>query len=285
LVDLKSSARVTAQYAAPQVKVSKMKIERLFRVAPSIVRMILKERLTATYVVEGYLQSTPERAQLVRLEPSGCHLLLQRLGDQERTEERTKLPTEQAEALLDVSGGRVGYRRTLVRVDNERDANLDRFEQPAGLDLVTVEFDDERQAADFSVPAWFGPEVTNEDHFRKSTLAVAGAPTIEEVEVNNAAVIALVEALESAPRLKSRSTANLGVASLSASDDADRTQPVRLPPVLRLPLPAKLPEVGVAELDPRVTEVLDGVAKALEHAPTQQHGVSAETHVDIRRAS
>ena len=42
-------------------------------------------------------------------------------------------------ALLDVSGGRVGYRRTLVRVDNERDANLDRFEQPAGLDLVTVE--------------------------------------------------------------------------------------------------------------------------------------------------
>jgi hypothetical protein len=189
-------------------------------------------------------------------------------------------------ALLDVSGGRVGYRRTLVRVDNERDANLDRFEQPAGLDLVTVEFDDERQAADFSVPAWFGPEVTNEDHFRKSTLAVAGAPTIADVEVNNAAVIALVEALESAPRLKSRSTANVGVASLSSSDDADRTQPVRLPPVLRLPLPAKLPEVGVAELDPRATEVLDGVAKALERAPTQQDGdFSAETHVNIRRAS
>src|SRR5215204_6148126 len=145
-----SSARVTAQYAAPQVKVSKMKIERLFRVAPSIVRMILKERLTATYVVEGYLRSTPERTQLVRLEPNGCHLLLQRLGDQKRTEERTKLPTEQAEALLDVSGGRVGYRRTLVRVDNERDANLDRFEQPAGLELVTVEFDDERQAGDCS---------------------------------------------------------------------------------------------------------------------------------------
>ena len=115
-----------------------MKIERLFRVAPSIVRMILKERLTATYVVEGYLRSTPERAQLVRLEPSGCHLLLQRLVDPGRTEERTKLPTEQAEALLDVSGGRVGYRRTLVRVDDERDANLDRFEQPAGVDLVTV---------------------------------------------------------------------------------------------------------------------------------------------------
>jgi CYTH domain-containing protein len=284
LVDLKSSARVTAQYAAPQVKVSKMKIERLFRVAPSIVRMILKERLTATYVVEGYLRSTPERTQLVRLEPNGCHLLLQRLGDQKRTEERTKLPTEQAEALLDVSGGRVGYRRTLVRVDNERDANLDRFEQPAGLDLVTVEFDDERQAADFSVPAWFGPEVTNEDHFRKSTLAVAGAPTIDEVEVNNAAVIALVEALESAPRLKSRS-ANLGVASLSASDHADRTQAVRIPPV-RLPVPAKLHDIGVAELDPRVTKVLDGVAKALDRAPIEQDGdFSAEAQVGIRRAS
>jgi hypothetical protein len=119
-----------------------MKVERVFRIAPSIVRMILKERPTMTNVVEGYLRPTPERTQFVRLEASGCHLLLQRLGDQERTEERTKLPTEQAEALLDVSDGRVGYRRTHIRIDNNQDAILDRFEQPDGLDLVTVEFDD-----------------------------------------------------------------------------------------------------------------------------------------------
>jgi hypothetical protein len=97
-------------------------------------------------------------------------------------------------------------------------------------------------------------------------------------------VIALVEALESAPRLKSRS-ANLGVASLSASDHADRTQAVRIPPV-RLSVPAKLHDIGVAELDPRVTEVLDGVAKALDRAPIQQDGdFSAEAEVGITRAS
>src|SRR5215217_3497417 len=48
--------------------------------------------------------------------------------------------------------GRVGYRRTQVRIEGDHVALLDRFEQPAGLDLVTVEFDNEREAEEFSVP-------------------------------------------------------------------------------------------------------------------------------------
>jgi CYTH domain-containing protein len=267
-----------------------MKVERVFRIAPSIVRMILKERPTVTNVVEGYLRPTPERTQFVRLEASGCHLLLQRLGDQERTEERTKLPTEQAEALLDVSDGRVGYRRTHIRLDHNQDAILDRFEQPDGLDLVTVEFDDQHQADRFSIPGWFGPEVTRENHFRRATLATVGAPIIEEVEVNNAAVIALIDTLESAPRYQSSvSSLSLGPNALSRSENSDKLPPVRDQPVLRLPSRVRLPQVGAAALDPRVTEVLDGVAKALESATIEQGTDAppddADAHVEIKRAS
>src|SRR5215217_3497416 len=82
-----------------------MKFERVFRIAPSIVRVLLKERPATTNVVEGYLPERRERTQFIRLEANGCHLLLQRTGDQEKTEERTKLPIEQAEALLDASTG------------------------------------------------------------------------------------------------------------------------------------------------------------------------------------
>jgi CYTH domain-containing protein len=263
-----------------------MKFQRVFRIAPSLVRVLLKDRPATTNVVEGYLPPRPERTQFIRLEASGAHLLLQRTGDQARSEERTKLPIEQAEALLDASQGRVGYRRMQVRVDDDRFALLDRFEQPTGLDLVTVEFDDEHEAKEFSVPGWFGPEVTQDDQFRKPKLAIAGAPVIDEVEVNNAAVVALMDTLESTPRHQSGSSAGLNSKSFSSADNVDQTQPT---PVLRLPPRVRgIPEVGAAALDPRVTEVLDGVAKALERAPMEEAADStpAEPHapVEIKRA-
>ena len=263
-----------------------MKYERIFRIAPSIVRILLKDRLATTNVVEGYLPERPERTQFIRLDTNGCHLLLQRTGDQEKTEERTKLPIEQAEALLDASQGRVGYRRTQIRIEGDHVALLDRFEQPVGLDLVTVEFDNEREADEFSVPGWFGPEVTQDGQFSKPKLAIAGAPVIDEVEVNNAAVIALMDTLEGTPRHQAGSSPGLNSKSSLSADNNDQTQSL---PVLRLPPRVRgLPQAGAAALDPRVTDVLDGVAKALERAPMEEASGSTpdEAHapVEIKRA-
>jgi CYTH domain-containing protein len=271
-----------------QVRTSKMKFERVFRISPSIVRVLLKDRPTTTNVVEGYLQSTPERTQFIRLEATGCQLILQRSGDQERNEEHTKLPTRQAEALLDVSQGRVGYRRTQFRIDGDHVALLARFEQPVGLDLVTVEFDDRHQAEEFSPLGWFGPEVTQDGQFRKSKLAVAGAPVINEVEVNNAAVIALIDMLESAPRHQSGSSASPSLKSISTAESLDRTQPMSTHSVLRLPPRVRrLPDVEAAALDPRVTDLVDEVAKALERAPIEGASDTTpdEDSPEIRRAA
>src|SRR5918995_6398131 len=102
-----------------------MKIERVFRVAPSLVRVILRERLVSTNIVEGYLPCTPGRTQFVRLEPANCQLVLQSSSHEVSAEERTKIPTVQAEALLEASVGRIGYRRSLIRLGADVDAFLD----------------------------------------------------------------------------------------------------------------------------------------------------------------
>ena len=87
-----------------------MKIERVFRISPALVRVILRDRPVSTNVVEGYLPRAPGKTQFVRLEPAGSHLVLQASTDGGTVEERTKIPTAQAEALLQVSEGKIGYR-------------------------------------------------------------------------------------------------------------------------------------------------------------------------------
>ena len=83
-----------------------MKTERMFLIAPSLVRLILKERLVSKQVVEGYLAPASERTHFVRLEPSGCNLVLQSWSAEGASEQRTKVPSTQAEALLEVCPAR-----------------------------------------------------------------------------------------------------------------------------------------------------------------------------------
>jgi hypothetical protein len=107
-----------------------MKIERVFRISPALVRVILRDRPVSTNVVEGYLPRPRGKTQFVRLEAAGSHLVLQVSSDGGTFEEQTKIPTAQAEALLQVSEGKIGYRRSQLRIGIEVDATLDRFEQP-----------------------------------------------------------------------------------------------------------------------------------------------------------
>ena len=85
-----------------------MKIERVFRISPALVRVILRDRPVSTNGVEGYLPRAPGKTQFVRLEAAGSHLVLQVSRDGAAVEERTKIPTAQAEALLQVSEGKIG---------------------------------------------------------------------------------------------------------------------------------------------------------------------------------
>jgi CYTH domain-containing protein len=170
-----------------------MKIERTFLIAPALVRLLQRERMVSREIVEGYLSRTPERLYFVRVEPDNCNLLLVVNADGARTEDRAKVSGAQAQAFLDACRGRITYRRNLVRIGLGLDVYLDRFER---LDLVSVQFDDATTASAFVVPAWFGPEVTEDPAYQKSSLALDGMPETGEVPVSNAAIIAFLDCLE-----------------------------------------------------------------------------------------
>jgi CYTH domain-containing protein len=283
-----------------------MKTERVFLIAPSLVRLILRERIVSKPVVEGYLGPAGERTHFIRLEPSGCNLVLQSAGPEGISEQRTKVPSAQAEALLDVCAGKVGYRRTHVRI-GPGEALLDRFEEPGGLDLVIVEFEHPSEAQAFPVPGWFGPEVTQDSSYQKARIALAGLPEPQDVEVTNASVIALVETLEAAAGARQQlapmeASAEARMAGNGALHAEARPEPRAEPRAVfslpersamsarpAAPLMAGPEPVGtVAPLpDPRFDEVLAGLTEALETAAGNGAPEAAEAPdepVEARRA-
>ena len=274
-----------------------MKIERVFRISPALVRVILRDRPVSTNVVEGYLPRAPGKTQFVRLEAAGSHLVLQVSSDGGMVEERTKIPTAQAEALLQVSEGKIGYRRSQLRIGIDVDAMLDRFEQPAGLDLVVLQFANQNEADGFSPLPWLGPEVTSEDRFSRRMLAVAGAPIGEAVEASNRSLIALVEMLEqsggsrhlSAPALGASLQTTVAPASETQADEAPSRRarlPVRLPEQVRFPR-ANDELVANAVVDARLPDVFEAMSRELSPAPIEASPntmAAEEPQVEIKRS-
>src|SRR5215207_10634417 len=133
--------------------------QRRFLVASSLARLIRKEGGVAGRIVEGYLPARPDRDHFVSIEPGHAYLVLAPVGGAGE-EERTEVPRSQAEALLAVCAGKVGFERTIVPLRNGKQVLLQRFIAPGSLDLLSIEFAAEEEADGFVPPAWFGPEVT-----------------------------------------------------------------------------------------------------------------------------
>ncbi len=276
-----------------------MKTERMFLIAPSLVRLILKERLVSKQVFEGYLAPASERTPFVRLEPSGCNLVLQSWSAEGASEQRTKVPSTQAEALLEVCPGKVTYRRTHIRLAPGAEALLDRFEEPDALDLVAVEFEHPAEAEAFAPPGWFGPEVTQDPSYQKAAIALSGMPRADAVEVTNASVIALIETLEASAGARQQLGSHAEPAfearlGNGASHHEPRPETAR--PVFTLPERPAAPERPTAPVrpaagapltpDPRFDEVLAGLSEALETAggrAAEEEQPPPQAPVEIRR--
>lgn len=173
----------------------KMVTGRRFLIASSVARLLRKERGVSTRLVEAHFPPRPERTQLVRVEREHSYLLLRtRSPAGEVQEEQVEVPLSHAEALVEVAAGTVAFDRTLLPLGGEVEAVLDRFIIPQGLDLLTVGIASEPQA--FAPLEWFGTEVTGDEAYETSTLALEGLPAFEEVEVTNAAFEALLDTLE-----------------------------------------------------------------------------------------
>ena len=171
-----------------------MRTTRCFLLAPSLARLIEKER-GGHQVTEGYFADQPRGSTYVRLEDGIGSLILVRHGSGERVDEPTDLPRSQTEALLDLTPGGVTYRRIALSFGPSR-AQVLRFTAPGSLDLISVEFGRDDHARDFQPLPWFGPEVTTAPSYQIRSIALAGLPEMREVELTDAALDSLLDILE-----------------------------------------------------------------------------------------
>src|SRR5215204_2738796 len=106
--------------------------------------------------VEGYFAGSSDRVHL-SVGPAGCHLRLSS-DNPEAGEEVTEIPRLHAEALLNVCVGKLGFAR--VRLTDMPAIHVDHIIAPGPLDVVTIEFGNQSEAAAFGPPVWAGPELT-----------------------------------------------------------------------------------------------------------------------------
>ena len=176
-----------------------MTIVRRFLLAPSLARLIRKERGSAR-VTEGYFPTQSGRNSHVLVEAGQCHLVLVTPEDGATPlEERTEVPRAHADALLDVCPGRTVYERSRVAIGSGREALVDRITVPGALDMASVEFESRDAAAGFHAAPWFGPEVTADVAYDRRSLALNGVPGVGEIPLSNEALESLLDLLEDRP--------------------------------------------------------------------------------------
>ena len=233
-----------------------MKAARRFLLAPSLARLIARERGVERQIVEGYLsaKSGSGENQFVRLEADECHLVLPLLGSAgEVVEDLAPLPRSHAKALFDLSVGQIAYDQLHVPIPSDLGQRtlLDRINHPGHCDVITVEFDDQQQAEAFEVPLWFGPEVTNEDAYERRQIALNGVPSDPETTLSGLQLEQVLDLLEQAKptsSANSNTAAHEVVAALARSLEAagvvkppsDTTAPSSVePPAEQLAEPAE----------------------------------------------
>jgi CYTH domain-containing protein len=171
-----------------------MSTARVFLLSPSLARLIEKER-EGRHVRQGYFPDRPDRGTHVQLEQETGRLILVSNPPNGPVEEATDIPRSQAEALLELAAGQVEYLEVSLDIGSQT-AILRRILTLGSLDLLTVTLEHGKRAPKFQPLAWFGPEVTGDAAYQGRTIALNGVSSVPEVEITDAALNSLLDALE-----------------------------------------------------------------------------------------
>ncbi|WP_210493867.1 hypothetical protein [Microvirga antarctica] len=220
---------------------------RRYLIASSLARLIRKER-GGNRLTEGHFPNQADRSSFVVIDGDKGSLVLVTTGNGFPVEERTDVPRTHAEALLDVTPGKVDYVRSTLSI-GAREVRIDRFVTPGPLDLISVDFEKEDDSRDFRPLPWFGPEVTGEAGYQNRAIALEGLPPSLDVPLSNAALNTLLDTLEG------RLGANRTYAPQKGARDAGEPEPRRAQaqpaerPAQRQPAPPEKAEASPAEND------------------------------------
>jgi CYTH domain-containing protein len=171
-----------------------MSATRVFLIASALARLIERER-GGHVVRQGYFSEGPGRSTHVQVAGDAGHLILVSHHAACSREETAKISRAQAEALLDLTAGRIESLSIPIDIGSHS-ATIQRFVTPASLDLISITFKHDKAARKFQPPAWSGPEVTSDPSYRPRAIALAGLPSPPEVEVTDAALNSLLDTLD-----------------------------------------------------------------------------------------
>jgi CYTH domain-containing protein len=167
---------------------------RRYLIASSLARLIRKDR-GGNRVTEGHFPNQADRSSFVIVDGDKGSLVLLQNGANGPVEERTDVPRAHAEALLDVTPGKLDYLLTHLTVGT-RDIQIARFVTPGPFDMISVSFESEEEAKDFRPLSWFGPDVTSDAVYQNRSIALEGLPQAPDVALTNAALNSLLDTLE-----------------------------------------------------------------------------------------
>jgi CYTH domain-containing protein len=171
-----------------------MSMLRQFIIAPSLARLIQKER-GGERVVEGYFPEQPHRNAYVQVEGDRSSLILMSDGPDGPIELRAEIPSAHAQALLAAAAGQVDYVRTKLEIGSYR-IQLQHFVEPGLHDLVAVEWSD---GEEFYPMPWLASEVTGDTTYQARQMALNGLPALADVDLTNEALDSLLDILENRP--------------------------------------------------------------------------------------
>ena len=206
-----------------------MSATRVFLLASALARLIEKER-GGHLVRQGFFPDRSGQSAHVQVSGGTGHLILVSHHAAGPLEEPAEISRAQAEALLELTAGRTEYLSIPIDIGSHS-ATIQRYVTPASLDLISVAFKHDKAARKFQPPAWFGPEVTSDLGYGTRAIALAGPPSTPEMEVTDAALNSLLDAL---------------------GDRAGEPQP-------QPTLVSRVPETFETVLDPEAERELDGL--------------------------
>lgn len=128
-------------------------------------------------IEQAYLSTGPASVR-VRHVDDGHVLTIKTGSGRNRNEIERDLSPEEFAVIWDAARElRISKRRHRIELSDGHTAELDLYGGPlSGRRLVEVEFDSDQAADDFEPPAWFGREVTTDNHYTNSSLARYGWP-------------------------------------------------------------------------------------------------------------
>jgi adenylate cyclase len=141
-----------------------IEIERKFLVTSN---EFIKEAVRQSRIVQGYLNSNPERTVRVRVKGDKGFLTIKGIGNEtglSRFEWEKEIPLEEAEQLLRLcEKGVIDKIRYEVAISNHL-YEIDVFSGAnEGLIIAEIELSNENES--FEKPTWLGTEVTNDNRY------------------------------------------------------------------------------------------------------------------------